>query len=383
MMFNKKQTILAFIFAAMLLVMCFSVHASELTAITVENVTGDMGETVTVPIKITNNTGICGARISISYDSRLTLTKVSKGEALSTLAMTKPGNLSSDPFNIVWDGTDADNTDGIMVLLDFIVPDELDTFDINVSYSYGDIVDGNLVPMEIITQNGSVTTGENGGEGGDPQQNDGITISIDSVTANSGGSVDVPIKIRNNTGICGATLSVSYDNRLTLTKARKGEALSTLAMTRSGSLSANPVRLVWDGTDEDSSDGTMAVLTFTVPNGMGKYDITISYTAGDIVGGGLMPLNPLIENGYIEVNSSFEVNVTVDRQKVTLAGQSGSGRIFAAFCTEQGKLLDLKAFDAQSDISINSVADAAEAKIMWWDDAMAPMCPAQIISISQ
>ena len=65
--------------------------------IKVEDVTALKGTNVTVPVKLTGNTGICGAVMYITYDEALTLTAVTKGEALPGLAMTPPGDLSKNP----------------------------------------------------------------------------------------------------------------------------------------------------------------------------------------------------------------------------------------------------------------------------------------------
>ena len=386
-MFNKKQIISVLISIAVLVMMFVPINAETRTTITVENVTANMGETIAVPIKLSENTGICGATISVSYDERLVLTSIDKGSALSSLAMTKPGNLSANPVKIVWDGMDADGSNGIMALLTFALPNESGTFNVSVSYEDGDIVDGTLSPINILTQSGAITVGDVGGEGGDdtPEQNENVTIKVDSVTANSGGSIDVPIRLTNNTGICGATISVNYDDRLTLTNISKGEALSTLAMTKPGNLSANPAKIVWDGMDADLSNGIIAMLTFTVPSGDVKYDITLSYEDGDIVDGNLMTVKPVINNGYIQIGSSFETKVTVAGQTVTLVGQGENGKIIVAFYTENGKLLAVKTYDVTSNIIADDVNNAAKVKVMWWNgmNNMEPVCPAQTVNISQ
>ena len=151
-MFNKKQIISVLISIAVLVMMFVPINAETRTTITVENVTANMGETIAVPIKLSENTGICGATISVSYDERLVLTSIDKGSALSSLAMTKPGNLSANPVKIVWDGMDADGSNGIMALLTFALPNESGTFNVSVSYEDGDIVDGTLSPINILTQ---------------------------------------------------------------------------------------------------------------------------------------------------------------------------------------------------------------------------------------
>ena len=80
-------------------------------------------EAVEVPIEISNNQGILGMTLKISYDKELTLTNAAKGEALSSLTFTKGGDYRSNPFNLVWDGeASADTSNGVVATLTFTVP---------------------------------------------------------------------------------------------------------------------------------------------------------------------------------------------------------------------------------------------------------------------
>lgn len=384
-MINKKTIFSILISIALLIIPTAQIQVSATPAITVGQVSAQAGESVRVPISISGNTGICGVTLKVAYSEKMVLTDIEKGEALASLTMTKPGTLSSNPIKIVWDGTEADTTDGIIAYLTFSLPNEDGTFYINISYDDGDVVDGMLLPVEIPLQNGSVTVGDEGQGDEPPEQEDNINISVDAVTSDSGSSVDVPIRVSGNTGICGATISVDYDSDLTLTKITKGEALSTLAMTKPGSLSLMPFNLIWDGTDADTSNGIIAILTFKVPNGAGKYNISLSYKPGDIVDGNLAAVEPVITNGYIQTDPAFNVSVIVSGQSISLEGQTASGKIFVAFYAEKGNMLELKTFDAASSIDAGAVPNAATAKVMWWDglNEMTPVCQAQTINLEQ
>ena len=127
------------------------------------------------------------------------------------------------------------------------------------------------------------------------------SVSVDNVTASEGATVDVSVKISDNTGICGATLKVQYDSRLTLTDISSGDAFSSMTFTKPGDLSANPVNLVWDSADADYTNGTIAVLSFKTPNAAGKYSVEVSYEEGGVVDGDLKPVLLNITNGNITV----------------------------------------------------------------------------------
>ena len=74
--------------------------------------------------------------------------------------MTRPGNLLSNPIKIIWDGLEADNTNGSIAILSFITPNEAGEYNISVAYEQGDIVDGNLDPIKINTKSGTITVEE-------------------------------------------------------------------------------------------------------------------------------------------------------------------------------------------------------------------------------
>ncbi|MBP3361121.1 MAG: hypothetical protein J6N52_09735 [Clostridia bacterium] len=345
----------------------------------VDQIMSSGGTIVNVPIRLENNTGICGATFKVSYDNRLTLTNIVKGAALSSLTMTKPGSLAANPANIVWDGMEADYTNGVIATLTFIVPGSAGTYNISVSYDDGDILDGNISPVEVAIQNGGITvTGE--------ISQDLPTVSVDNVTSEPGASVNVPIRLENNTGICGATFKVSYDNRLTLTNIVKGAALSSLTMTKPGSLSANPANIVWDGMDEDNTNGVLAILTFTVPSSSGTYNISVNYDDGDILDGNLAPVDIKTVSGAIKVGNDKTAAVIIKGKSVTLVNSSDKeGQIVIAFYDSMGKLISLNTFiPSNNDINISSIdSKAAYAKVMWWGNisSMEPLCKAETVDL--
>lgn len=146
-------------------------------------------------------------------------------------------------------------------------------------------------------------------------------VSVDAISAQAGETVTVPIRISNNTGICGATLKVNYDHELTLTGVNVGEAWSTLTMTKPGNFSSNPIRIVWDGMDADYSNGIIANLIFTAPQKNGNYKVSVSYDAGDVMDGNLDAVSLTVIAGSIEVESKAQASV--DTAALSLDGRIG------------------------------------------------------------
>ena len=134
--------------------------------INVETIKAQPGDSrVAVSVSIHNNPGIIGMTLSVLYDDTvLTLTDVSKGEALSTLNMTIPGEFSSQ-CRLLWDGQeikDNDVKDGDILTLYFDVSDSAleAIYPIRFFCNDGDIVDNNLETVSITIFNGAISVGQ-------------------------------------------------------------------------------------------------------------------------------------------------------------------------------------------------------------------------------
>jgi len=363
-----------------------SVFASSNMIISVGEATTTGGEIFEVPITLSGNTGICGATLTVSYDNGLTLNSIATGSALSNLTLTKPGNLSSNPFVLVWDGMEADSTNGVIATLKFNAPSTAGTYNILVSYDTGDIVDGNLTPISPTIQNGSIVVS------GGVVSEDCIEISL--VSASPESTVEVPIVLSGKVGICGATLKINYDSNLTLTNIIKGTGLTSLTMTPPGNLSESPVTIVWDGMDEDKSKGTIATLVFTTPKEEGTYNISVSYQNGDIVDGNLNSVALSTVNGSVTVKeavvpakaitsttikkltSTYKFNIISEIELV-------DEMVLVAAYTKDGKLIstNITTFDGDTEgsVSIPKSSNISYAKIFVWNDNLCPLGGAEII----
>lgn len=215
---------------------------------------------------------------------------------------------------------------------------------------------------------------------------DGTRIEIGSVTA-VGGTAEVPITLSGNSGICGANITVSYNEKLQLKGITRGSALLSLTMTKPGSLASNPFVLVWDGTEEDASNGVMAVLKFAVPSADGEYDIEISYSDGDIVDGELHPVNVGLKQGKITVTSGNSVSITLDeREYVLTSDEDSDGIVLVSFYDERDSLVSVRIFrNADERIALTSPENAATAKLMLWSDTgiLRPICGANTVRLGR
>lgn len=198
------------------------------------------------------------------------------------------------------------------------------------------------------------------------------TIIVDTVEAVPGSEVTVNVSIKNNPGILGATLTLSFGDGLTLTKATSGDnnAFSALVLTKPGKF-VSPCNFVWDGqelTEEDIKDGSILVLTFQVSEEVkaGKtIPIELSYdlfdqnlgavqanvtnggvavkgdTLGDVNGDGTFSLSDVI------VLARYLVNLqTLSKDQLDVADVNHDGKATNADVVKLARILaDLESFE--------------------------------------
>lgn len=378
-------------FTVMLLIFSFFITSGIVEAaanplLSVENVTYNIGEEIIVPIKVSNNSGICGATLSVKYSAGLSLKDIKKGDGLLSLTMTKPGDLKANPFTLPFDGIEEDKTNGVIAYLYFDALSKVGEYNISVTYSDGDIVNGNLTPINVDISNGKVSvvnkTNQDGSEENKEPINKIPTIKIGDIAASANATIDVPVYISGNTGICGATLKFAYNDELTLTKITQGTALSSLTMTKPGNFNANPFVLPFDGMEADISNGIFVTLTFLTPQNDGVYEISASYENGDIVDGNLQNVEVLIEKGMVVVGENT-FNVSIGNGNVIVSPSESQGNIYVAFLDKNQRLISVQIFNlTQKNIEVKKETSAKTAKIFCWNSNLKPLCTEQTITIN-
>lgn len=108
-------------------------------------------------------------------------------------------------------------------------------------------------------------------------------IYADTITAESGESVTIPIKIQNNKCFMGFAVIVTYDeNVFTPVSVSKGSMLSGMFNDSIATSTNNSFKVVYTGTGNITADGTMFNVVFDVAEGVsGKYEILLSYSQQD------------------------------------------------------------------------------------------------------
>lgn len=142
-----------------------------------------------------------------------------------------------------------------------------------------------------------------------PETDGTFALAVGNVSAGSGDTeVVVPVVLRNNPGMLGMILTVSYEeNVMSLVNAESGEAVEgVLQFTAAGKLQSG-CNFLWDGldlTDSQIRDGTLLLLTFHISENApaGSYPISVIYQDGNVVDRELQPLSPAIQNGSLTIS---------------------------------------------------------------------------------
>ena len=96
-------------------------------------------------------------------------------------------------------------------------------------------------------------------------------LKIDSIKAQAGQKVTMPVYIENNPGFSGTKITVSYDENLKVISVEKGNVLNYGNFVQNADNSA-------DNSFENKANGVMFTVTFKLPdNAAGDYTVKITY----------------------------------------------------------------------------------------------------------
>ncbi len=109
-------------------------------------------------------------------------------------------------------------------------------------------------------------------------------VYSEKITASAGEDITVPVYIKNNPGLMGYKIIISYDNNVfTPVKVAKGDAISGGMFDDSiSNTTKDQFFVVWSGTENSSGNGKLFTVTFhTAKDVKGQKTISISYSQDD------------------------------------------------------------------------------------------------------
>lgn len=112
-------------------------------------------------------------------------------------------------------------------------------------------------------------------------------ITVEEIWGNPGKTVDLDLILTGNPGILGATITISWDEGLTLVADASGEAFDYMTYTSPSRYVASGTNFVWFGNEVDKAiDGAILTLTFQVSESAQNNDVLpvrVTYTLGDVI----------------------------------------------------------------------------------------------------
>lgn len=133
----------------------FSADAAESPVIAVDTLWSASGSIATVKVTITNNPGVLGATLTLSWDEGLTLLSAENGDAFAGATYQAPSRFNRTGTNFMWYGSDVEEImDGTVLTLTFQVSDtidELTALAVNISGSGIYDADGKAVNTQFVS----------------------------------------------------------------------------------------------------------------------------------------------------------------------------------------------------------------------------------------
>lgn len=104
-------------------------------------------------------------------------------------------------------------------------------------------------------------------------------LKMDSIKAQAGQEVVMPVYIENNPGFSGTKITISYDKNLKVLSVENGNVFNYGNFVQNADNSeGNSFDVVWNSNIENKANGVMFTVMFKLPdNAAGDYNIKITY----------------------------------------------------------------------------------------------------------
>ena len=242
----------------------YNVNAEDKGIIEVSSIEVNAGDVFDLPIELKSNPGVAAMSLNLTYDTdKLELISATDGQILGSSTFLSGKDVTAVPYTLNWDDlSDENNTGtGTLASLSFKAKDNaVGSADVAVAVNQSSTFDIDFNDVIFETIKGTVSINSETGE-----LVPAITVS--SLTADTGSTVEVPIIMENNPGVAAVSLDVTYDNtKLSLVSVEDGKILGTSTFLSGKDLTMVPYTLNWDdlSSENNTGNGTLAVLTFKV-----------------------------------------------------------------------------------------------------------------------
>lgn len=275
--------------------------------ISVEPKTAEVGATISVPVKLTENNGIAYIKFTAEYDADVfELVGATNGSIFAMADFDRSGN------NFQWSSSDNNTATGTLVTLNFRVKDAASAGEYQIGINVKACYNSSEISADVNTTNGSITVNKTTIDENSPQ------IVVSNERGNLGKTVDVTVSLANNPGIIGTRFTLSYDtSKLSLTAVNNGSVFADSTFISSDSISAMPYTVYWEdalASSNNTSNGTLVTFTFKVLDNAetGSTPIEITVDDGSTFNYDLDNVKFVAVNGSIDISNRTPGDVNGD-----------------------------------------------------------------------
>lgn len=347
------------------------------------NETVNSEETFDVYVTVTENSNICGGRITIGYDNTaLEIVSVAKEALLKSASMQEKLDYTESSARISWAGYTNVTSGGNLLKITFKAKTLYE--DVNASIYVQEMkftdFDENVISCV--------------------QENTSILIKAKPLPAFSvecpeealiGSTIDVKVNITEKSGAFGGRFDLVYDNTKLQIVANEPGSIFPDATPITNPNYTNKIRLTWAGTSEMLEGGTLLTVTFKVLESPGKamFSLENYRMRGDndtpietlVIGSTMNVVTELVcstKTTYVEENGKWKFTSTIKNCPETAI-------IFVALYDENS-LIDISEItDISNDVSKDLYVKKCtfeKAKVFIWEslETLVPISVAEEIS---
>ncbi|MBR6761278.1 MAG: hypothetical protein IKM30_04510, partial [Oscillospiraceae bacterium] len=323
------------------------------------------GVEVSVPVTVNGDKGTSGFIADLAYDSALTFSGITWGNAY-----TGEATIKEDEVRVVWADNDGENQtaadDAVVFYLNFTAPAASGEYPITIDEL--EVVDTDGDPLTISSKEGAVIVKQTVPAGS-------VGWDIAEKTVAGGSEVSVPVTVTGDKGTSGFIADFEYNTALKFTGITWGKAY-----TGEATINDNELRVVWadnDGNDQTAADDAVVLyLNFTAPAGSGRYPVTFSELSVVNTDGGELTL--VKDDGAVIVSDADagSVNWEIDEKivdagaevkvPVTVTGDAGTSGFIADFSYDDA--LTFTGFTWGDAYTGEATINEDEIRFVWADD---------------
>ena len=162
---KKTRIFYSFVMFYVVFAMCITsvlaVFAITQPTVYAENITANAGDTVSIPVKISNNTGIAGFGINLTYDTAaLTPLSVNSDDSVFSNGLMNDtiSSANTGVVSVIWSGSSNVTADGILFTITFKVNEEATgSTVVGIDYDQRNTFDENIDDVALACSNTMLT----------------------------------------------------------------------------------------------------------------------------------------------------------------------------------------------------------------------------------